>query len=167
MQRRANIVKIQTSSHQTTTTVTRLFATTTSTQPKHKTNVSSSNNNSNKDKNKTNADRTNNNNKPKLSNRIPPTSKGTPKDKLLFTPGPLSTSLTVKEAMLHDLGSRDIAFIRVIKLVRRYVLKLANVLKSVLFWVILGLWDRGMNHSLCYERECEIGFRKDQVKQKR
>ena len=29
------------------------------------------------------------------------------KDKLLFTPGPLTTSDTVKAVMLHDLGSRD------------------------------------------------------------
>jgi 2-aminoethylphosphonate-pyruvate transaminase len=29
------------------------------------------------------------------------------KDKLLFTPGPLTTSHTVKQAMLRDLGSRD------------------------------------------------------------
>src|SRR2546430_17688782 len=28
-------------------------------------------------------------------------------DKLLFTPGPLTTSEAVKQAMLHDLGSRD------------------------------------------------------------
>jgi aspartate aminotransferase-like enzyme len=32
-------------------------------------------------------------------------------DKLLFTPGPLTTSATVKQAMQHDLGSRDAAFI--------------------------------------------------------
>ena len=30
---------------------------------------------------------------------------------LLFTPGPLTTSATVKAAMLHDYGSRDAAFI--------------------------------------------------------
>ena len=29
----------------------------------------------------------------------------TARDKLLFTPGPLTTSLTVKEAMLRDAGS--------------------------------------------------------------
>jgi len=34
-----------------------------------------------------------------------------PKDKILFTPGPLTTSLTVKRAMLRDLGSRDSEFI--------------------------------------------------------
>ena len=32
-------------------------------------------------------------------------------DPLLLTPGPLTTSATVKQAMLHDYGSRDIRFI--------------------------------------------------------
>ena len=45
---------------------------------------------------------------------------GTPvqKDKLLFTPGPLTTSATVKEAMLRDLGSRDEAFLETVREVR-------------------------------------------------
>ena len=30
---------------------------------------------------------------------------GSARDKLLFTPGPLTTSAAVKEAMLHDAGS--------------------------------------------------------------
>jgi 2-aminoethylphosphonate-pyruvate transaminase len=34
-------------------------------------------------------------------------------DPLLLTPGPLTTSTTVKRAMLHDWGSRDAAFIRI------------------------------------------------------
>lgn len=33
-------------------------------------------------------------------------------DPWLLTPGPLTTSMTVKEAMLHDWGSRDAGFIR-------------------------------------------------------
>lgn len=40
------------------------------------------------------------------------------KDKALFTPGPLTTSTSVKQAMLHDLGSRDTAFILTLKDVR-------------------------------------------------
>ena len=40
------------------------------------------------------------------------------KDKTLFTPGPLTTSQTVKQAMLRDLGSRDGEFIET---VRRYL----------------------------------------------
>ena len=37
------------------------------------------------------------------------------KDKVLFTPGPLTTSRTVKQAMLRDLGSRDFEFIGLVK----------------------------------------------------
>jgi 2-aminoethylphosphonate-pyruvate transaminase len=47
-------------------------------------------------------------------------------DKLLFTPGPLTTSLTVKQAMLHDLGSRDVGFIRVVREVRSALVRLAH-----------------------------------------
>lgn len=46
---------------------------------------------------------------------------------LLFTPGPLTTSKTVKEAMLVDLGSRDPRFMRVVKEVRDGLLSLAGV----------------------------------------
>jgi 2-aminoethylphosphonate-pyruvate transaminase len=41
------------------------------------------------------------------------------KDKALFTPGPLTTSRTVKQAMLRDLGSRDTEFIAILQDVRR------------------------------------------------
>lgn len=51
-------------------------------------------------------------------------------DKLLFTPGPLTTSLTVKEAMLRDLGSRDFEFINAVKEIREELLKLGNVSKE-------------------------------------
>jgi 2-aminoethylphosphonate-pyruvate transaminase len=51
-------------------------------------------------------------------------------DKLLFTPGPLTTSPTVKQAMLRDLGSRDEAFVAVIQRVRDQLLKLAGVSKG-------------------------------------
>jgi len=46
------------------------------------------------------------------------------KDKLLFTPGPLTTSRTVKEAMLHDVGSRDDEFIAMVRDIRRQLLEL-------------------------------------------
>ena len=36
-------------------------------------------------------------------------------DNKLFTPGPLNTKLSVKEAMLHDMGSRDNEFLEAIK----------------------------------------------------
>ena len=49
------------------------------------------------------------------------------KDKPLFTPGPLTTSLPVKQAMLRDLGSRDSAFIEVVRGIRRDLLAVAGV----------------------------------------
>ncbi len=48
-------------------------------------------------------------------------------DKLLFTPGPLTTSNSVKECMLNDLGSRDFKFIQAVKDVRSNLLRLAGV----------------------------------------
>ena len=49
------------------------------------------------------------------------------KDKVLFTPGPLTTSLPVKLAMLRDLGSRDSEFIGVVREIRRELLALGGV----------------------------------------
>ena len=49
------------------------------------------------------------------------------KDKLLFTPGPLTTSMTVKQAMLKDLGSRDIEFIDLVKDIRTRLLEIGGV----------------------------------------
>ncbi len=49
------------------------------------------------------------------------------KDKVLFTPGPLTTSRTVKQAMLRDLGSRDFEFIELVKDIRRRLLELGGV----------------------------------------
>jgi 2-aminoethylphosphonate-pyruvate transaminase len=49
------------------------------------------------------------------------------KDKLLFTPGPLTTSRTVKQAMLRDLGSRDSEFIAIVRDIRRRLLALGGV----------------------------------------
>lgn len=47
-------------------------------------------------------------------------------DKPLFTPGPLTTSATVKQAMLRDLGSRDGEFIEIVREIRQELLKLAE-----------------------------------------
>ena len=47
-------------------------------------------------------------------------------DKILFTPGPLTTSRTVKQAMLRDLGSRDGEFIDVVRDVRRSLLEIGK-----------------------------------------
>lgn len=55
----------------------------------------------------------------------------TARDKLLFTPGPLTTSASVKQAMLRDLGSRDQEFILVVSEVRRRLLEIAGVSKTL------------------------------------
>src|SRR5579883_1014852 len=47
-------------------------------------------------------------------------------DPLLLTPGPLTTSATVKQAMLHDWGSRDDAFIRINREVLERLTELAG-----------------------------------------
>lgn len=57
--------------------------------------------------------------------------------KLLFTPGPLSTSLTVKEAMLRDMGSRDDEFVNAVKQIRSELLTLAHVTKEEGYETIL------------------------------
>lgn len=49
---------------------------------------------------------------------------------LLFTPGPLTTSRTVKEAMLEDMGSRDHVFVNAVKETRSELLRLAHVSKE-------------------------------------
>ena len=48
------------------------------------------------------------------------------KDKILFTPGPLTTSQTVKQAMLRDFGSRDVEFIKLVREVRRKLVELGQ-----------------------------------------
>jgi 2-aminoethylphosphonate-pyruvate transaminase len=48
-------------------------------------------------------------------------------DPLLFTPGPLTTSATVKAAMQRDLGSRDSEFIEAVAEIRRELLQIAGV----------------------------------------
>jgi 2-aminoethylphosphonate-pyruvate transaminase len=49
------------------------------------------------------------------------------RNKLLFTPGPLTTSKKVKQAMLRDLGSRDAEFLSVVSHIRRRLLELGHV----------------------------------------
>jgi 2-aminoethylphosphonate-pyruvate transaminase len=56
-----------------------------------------------------------------------PSDLQTKRDKLLFTPGPLTTNTTVKEAALVDLGSRDETFISVVRQIRQRLLALAHV----------------------------------------
>ena len=47
-------------------------------------------------------------------------------DKKLLTPGPLTTSLTTKEAMLHDWGSRDTKFIDINHSIRKSLVNLID-----------------------------------------
>ncbi len=47
-------------------------------------------------------------------------------DKLLFTPGPLTTSEGVKRAMLRDYGSRDAAFLQAVADIRQRLLALGG-----------------------------------------
>lgn len=51
-------------------------------------------------------------------------------DRILFTPGPLTTSATVKAAMQRDLGSRDSQFIEVVAEIRAELLAIAGVSKE-------------------------------------
>src|SRR4051795_10402017 len=47
-------------------------------------------------------------------------------DPLLLTPGLLTTSATVKQAMVHDWGSRDAGFIAINKMVLEKIVELAG-----------------------------------------
>ena len=47
-------------------------------------------------------------------------------DPWLMTPGPLTTSLSVKQAMLHDWGSRDVRFIEMCRAIRERLVEIAG-----------------------------------------
>ena len=47
-------------------------------------------------------------------------------DKTLFTPGPLTTSRSVKLALLRSLGSRDSEFIEIVRSIRHRLLELGG-----------------------------------------
>merc|ERR1719409_2581022 len=57
-------------------------------------------------------------------------STATKREPLLMTPGPLTTSSAVKQAMLVDYGSRDARFLEVMHQVRTKLLGAANVSKE-------------------------------------
>lgn len=59
------------------------------------------------------------------------------RDKLLFTPGPLTTSLSVKQAMLHDAGSWHFEFNAVVRQVREQLLAVASLSRESGHEVIL------------------------------
>ncbi|MDA1277298.1 MAG: 2-aminoethylphosphonate--pyruvate transaminase [Verrucomicrobia bacterium] len=61
-----------------------------------------------------------------MKNRAIPTAK----DKTLFTPGPLTTSLNVKQAMLRDAGSWHFEFNEIVAQIREDLLDLAGVAKA-------------------------------------
>lgn len=56
-----------------------------------------------------------------------PTPLPSARDKLLFTPGPLTTSLSVKQAMLHDAGSWHWEFNEIVASIRHRLLGLAGL----------------------------------------
>jgi len=58
------------------------------------------------------------------------------KDKTLFTPGPLTTSRTVKQAMLRDMGARDGGFLGAVADIRNRLLR-AGGLDDKVFDVVL------------------------------
>ena len=58
-------------------------------------------------------------------------------DKLLFTPGPLTTSLSVKQAMLHDEGSWHFRFREIARDVCDSILALAGLTRESGFEVVL------------------------------
>ena len=70
------------------------------------------------------------------------------KDKALFTPGPLTTSATVKQAMLRDLGSRDTEFIEVIKDVRQRLVRLGAASDEYTAVLIQGSGTYGIEATL-------------------
>lgn len=47
------------------------------------------------------------------------------RDKLLYTPGPLTTSSGVRQAMSRDLGARDVDFLRIVSEIRAELLRVA------------------------------------------
>src|SRR2546426_8461620 len=64
------------------------------------------------------------------------------RDKLVFTPGPLTTSLSVKQAMLHDAGSWHYEFNAKVNWVRRKILEVAG-LSSEAGWETILLQGSG------------------------
>ncbi len=64
------------------------------------------------------------------------------KNRPLFTPGPLTTSNSVKQAMLHDLGAHDDDFIDVVVQVREGLLRVAGLSREA-GWEVVPLQGSG------------------------
>jgi 2-aminoethylphosphonate-pyruvate transaminase len=62
-----------------------------------------------------------------MANKRPSIAASETGDPLLLTPGPLTTSRTVKQAMVHDWGSRDAAFIKINQSVLTRLPAIANL----------------------------------------
>lgn len=60
------------------------------------------------------------------SEQRPPRATATGNDEFLLTPGPLTTSLATKQAMLRDWGSRDGQFIELNARIRRELIRIAG-----------------------------------------
>lgn len=84
----------------------------------------------------------------------------TAKDKLLFTPGPLTTSLSVKQAMLHDAGSWDVEFNNKVARVREHLLALAGLAQETGWEAVLlpGSGTYGVEATLqtCVPRQGKV-----------
>src|SRR2546427_7734569 len=72
-----------------------------------------------------------------VKSKVAPQSIPTAKDKLLFTPGPLTTSLTVKQAMLHDAGSWHFEFNARVRWIREKLLEVAGLSREDGYEVVL------------------------------
>src|SRR5438874_3665754 len=59
------------------------------------------------------------------------------RDKLLFTPGPLTTSFSVKQAMLRDAGSWHYEFNAIVAAVRDRILQVAGVSRAEGFEAVM------------------------------
>ena len=70
------------------------------------------------------------------------------KDKALFTPGPLTTSRTFKQAMLRDLGSRDAEFINIVKDVRQRLVALGDGVEEYTTILMQGSGTFGIEATL-------------------
>ena len=77
-----------------------------------------------------------------------------PQDKLLFTPGPLTTSATVKGAMLRDFGSRDKEFIALVQEVRDELLALGGVSTEKYTAILMQKVAARLALRLCWPRPC-------------
>jgi 2-aminoethylphosphonate-pyruvate transaminase len=70
------------------------------------------------------------------------------KDKYLLTPGPLTTSLATKQAMLRDWGSRDSEFIAITRRIRECLLAIAGAAQSHVAVPLQGSGTFGLEATL-------------------